>query len=318
MLAFDTSTPCARVAVLSPEGDRLAAAEKVAARHSSNLLSLCDEVMRATGVTVSDLAAIACGAGPGSFTGLRVGLAVAKGLALADRIPLVLVSSLDALASDLAEVFSWEPSKGSQTLRPPTSTPTPLASPFGDFGTCTFPTTPARYARALAFGLARWCAAGEGAREARGAGRVGCPSRRAGGLPTRLVEGLVLPCIDAGKGQVYGRLYRVADEAPTPIGTDELALPPEELCRLVQAQAAGAAVVAGGNGVDRYLEIFRAQLGAEAVRFQVAGPSALAVGRLALARLARGEHDDLESSVPRYGRPPDITKPKPAPTTSTR
>ena len=47
---------------------------------------------------------------------------------------------------------------------PPPATPTPLASPFGDFGTCTFPTTPARYARALALGLARWCAAGEGAR----------------------------------------------------------------------------------------------------------------------------------------------------------
>ena len=232
ILAFDTSTPCARVAVLSPEGDGRATAEKVAARHSSNLLRLCDEVLRATGVTVSDLAAIACGAGPGSFTGLRVGLAVAKGLALADRIPLVLVSSLDALAADLASL-------------------------------------------------------GE--------------------------AGLVLPCIDAGKGQVYGRLYRATGEAPTPISTDEIALLPEELCRLVQAQAAGAAVVAGGNGADRYLDVFRALLGPEAVRVQIAGPSALAVGRLALARLARGEHDDLETSVPRYGRPPDITKPKSAP-----
>jgi len=231
MLAFDTSTPCARVAVLSPEGERLATAEKVAARHSSNLLRLCDEVLRATGVTVSDLAALACGAGPGSFTGLRVGLAVAKGLALADRIPLVLVSSLDALAADLA---------GSQGER------------------------------------------------------------------------LVLPCIDAGKGQVYGRLYRVAGKTPAPIGTDEAALSPDELCRLVQAQAAGAAIVAGGNGADRYLEVFRAQLGAESVQFQIAGPSALAVGRLALARMARGEHDDLDTSVPRYGRPPDITKPKAA------
>jgi tRNA threonylcarbamoyladenosine biosynthesis protein TsaB len=232
MLAFDTSTPCARVAVLSPAGDRLAAAEKVAARHSSNLLRLCDEVLRATGTAVKDLAAIACGAGPGSFTGLRVGLAVAKGLALADRIPLVLVSSLDALAVDLT----------------------------GTNG-----------------------------------------------------EGLVLPCIDAGKGQVYGRLYRAGGGTPAPIGTDDLVLLPEDLCRLVQEQAAGAAVAAGGNGVDRYQEVFRAQLGAEAVRFQVAGPSALAVGRLALARLARGEHDDLETSVPRYGRPPDITKPKSAP-----
>ena len=229
ILAFDTSTPCARVAVLSPEGDCLAQAEKAAARHSSNLLRLCDEVLRATGVTVPGLAAIACGAGPGSFTGLRVGLAVAKGLALADRIPLVLVSSLDALAVDLA-------------------------------------------------GLGR--------------------------------ESLVLPCLDAGKGQVYGRLYRAAGEAPAPISTDEFAHLPADLCRLVQAQASGAAVVAGGNGADRYLEVFRAHLGDTAVRAQFAGPSALAVGRLALARLVRGEQDDLETSVPRYGRLPDITKPK--------
>jgi hypothetical protein len=72
---------------------------------------------------------------------------------------------------------------------PPPASSSPLASPFGDFGICTFPTTPARCARALALGLAkpwRWYAAGEGAREARRAGRVGCPSRRAGGLPTRL------------------------------------------------------------------------------------------------------------------------------------
>jgi hypothetical protein len=61
------------------------------------------------------------------------------------------------------DVLTWEPWKGSHTLRPPTCPSSPLAS----------------------LGLARWCAAGEGAREARGAGRVGCPSRRAGGLPTR-------------------------------------------------------------------------------------------------------------------------------------
>ena len=232
ILAYDTSTPCARVAVLSPAGACLATAEKAAARHSSNLLRLCDEVLAATGVTVAGLSAIACGAGPGSFTGLRVGLAVAKGLALADKTPLVLVSSLDALAADLA---------------------------------------------------------------------------RSGG------GGLVLPCIDAGKGQVYGRLYRATDAAAVPISTDEFALSPEDLCRLVQAQVAGAAVLAGGNGVDRYLDVFRAHLGPEAGWAQIAGPSALAVGRLALARLARGEHDDLETSVPRYGRPPDITKPKSAP-----
>jgi len=48
----------------------------------------------------------------------------------------------------------------------------PARFPLRGLRTCTFPTTPARYARALALGLARWYAAGEGAREARGAGRV--------------------------------------------------------------------------------------------------------------------------------------------------
>jgi len=74
---------------------------------------------------------------------------------------------------------------------PPPTTTSPLASAFGNFGTYAFPTTPARCARAIALGLARWYAAGEGAREARGVGGVGCPSRspiggKAGGLPTRL------------------------------------------------------------------------------------------------------------------------------------
>ena len=229
ILAFDTATPCARVAVLSPDGACLAAAEKVATRHSSNLLHLCDEVLTAAGVTVAGLDAIACGAGPGSFTGLRVGMAVAKGLALADATPLVLVSSLHTLAVDLMNAGQAE---------------------------------------------------------------------------------LVLPCIDAGKGQVYGRLYRRGEGSPTPLGEDDWILGPDDLCRLVQAQAAGATVLAGGNGLDRYAEIFRTQLGAASLRPSIAGPSALAVGRLALARLSRGEHDDLATSVPRYGRPPDITKPK--------
>ena len=44
---------------------------------------------------------------------------------------------------------------------PPPAATSPLASPYGDFWTCPFPTTPARYARALALGLARWCAAGK-------------------------------------------------------------------------------------------------------------------------------------------------------------
>ena len=63
-------------------------------------------------------------------------------------------------------------------LRPPTCHHSPLASPFGDFGTCTFPTTPARYARALALGLAK--ASCDGTPRA----ALAKPAKR--GLPTRL------------------------------------------------------------------------------------------------------------------------------------
>ena len=115
LLAFDTSTPTARVALISTAGECLVLREKTAARHSANLLALCDEILTAGSVKVGDLGAIAAGAGPGSFTGLRVGLAVAKGLALPTDLPLVLLSSLDALAIDLAALAA---SSGAQVLLP--------------------------------------------------------------------------------------------------------------------------------------------------------------------------------------------------------
>jgi tRNA threonylcarbamoyladenosine biosynthesis protein TsaB len=107
ILCLDSATPTARVALLDDDGGDvnngrlLAAREATAARHSSNLLRLCHETLQEGGVTPMALGAIACGAGPGSFTGLRVGLAVAKGLAMPAEVPLVLVSSLAALAVDL-------------------------------------------------------------------------------------------------------------------------------------------------------------------------------------------------------------------------
>jgi tRNA threonylcarbamoyladenosine biosynthesis protein TsaB len=231
LLAFDTSTPTARVALISPAGECLGLREKTAARHSANLLALCDEILREAAVVSGDLRAIACGAGPGSFTGLRVGLAVAKGLALPSALPLVLLSSLDALACDLA-------------------------------------------------------AASASAR-------------------------LLLPCIDAGKGQVYARLYDGASGAvPSALGEVDWVLVPDALCALAAERAAGQSLLAGGTGVDRYIEVFRTSFGEDAVAAALPGPSAAAIGRLALARIRRDDFDDLETAVPRYGRPPDITRPK--------
>lgn len=232
LLAFDSSTPTARVALFTADGQQLALREKTASRHSANLLALCDEVLRAERVTLSALGAIVCGAGPGSFTGLRVGLAVAKGLALPSAITLVLVSSLDALARDLAE-----------------------------------------HATAAATDVE-----------------------------------VVLPCIDAGKGQVYARLYRRSGNDAEPLGEVDWALAPGELCALAAEQ--GRRLLAGGTGLDRFLPVFRERLGEGAVVEGVPGPSASAIASLGRRRLQNGQADSLESAVPRYGRAPDITRPK--------
>lgn len=101
ILCLDSATPTARVAVLDGDGRALAERAATSARHSSNLLRLCHEVLGEGGASPLTLAAIACGAGPGSFTGLRVGLAVAKGLAMPAEVPLFLISSLAALALDI-------------------------------------------------------------------------------------------------------------------------------------------------------------------------------------------------------------------------
>jgi tRNA threonylcarbamoyladenosine biosynthesis protein TsaB len=101
LLCLDTSTPTARVAIVDRGGGVRFAVEATAERHSSHVLPLCAEALRAVDVAPSALAAVACGGGPGSFTGLRVGMAVAKGLALPTRVPFYVVSSLEALALDI-------------------------------------------------------------------------------------------------------------------------------------------------------------------------------------------------------------------------
>jgi len=67
-------------------------------RHSEELLSMVDALLRETELTLADMDALVVGIGPGSFTGLRVGTATWKGLALGADKPLVGVPSLDAMA----------------------------------------------------------------------------------------------------------------------------------------------------------------------------------------------------------------------------
>ncbi|MGZ3405803.1 MAG: tRNA (adenosine(37)-N6)-threonylcarbamoyltransferase complex dimerization subunit type 1 TsaB [Polyangia bacterium] len=98
VLAVDTSTLQAGVA-LWRNGHALAERQRVVTTHSEALLSMIDEAFADAGVVPADIDAVACGAGPGSFTGLRIGLSTAKGLCFALDKPLVMISSLAALAA---------------------------------------------------------------------------------------------------------------------------------------------------------------------------------------------------------------------------
>ena len=104
ILGFDTSTAASSAAVLRADGELfevLPPAARLAERpaHAAELLPAIGRVMEDADVAFSDLDAIAVGLGPGTFTGLRIGVATARALAKANDLPVRPVSSLAALAA---------------------------------------------------------------------------------------------------------------------------------------------------------------------------------------------------------------------------
>ena len=94
ILAFDTATDRATSALVD-NGEVLG--ERVS--RASTLLADVDALLRQAGAHPRDIGGLALGTGPGSFTGIRIGLAAARGLALALGVPAAGVSTLDALAA---------------------------------------------------------------------------------------------------------------------------------------------------------------------------------------------------------------------------
>jgi tRNA threonylcarbamoyladenosine biosynthesis protein TsaB len=98
LLAIDTSTSTGSIALRGDAGIVGLLTASVDLTHSEGLMPAVDNLLRRTGRTVDEITALACVAGPGSYTGLRVGVATAQGLALAKNLPCVGISSLDTLA----------------------------------------------------------------------------------------------------------------------------------------------------------------------------------------------------------------------------
>ena len=187
--------------------------------HGGRLPAALVDLLRAVDRRIPDVEGFAVGLGPGSFTGLRIGLATWKGLAYANRRPIAGASSLAALALDAAAL-------------------------------------PA----------------------ARGA--------------------LLVPLLDARKGEVYAGFYRVEGDGVEPLLPEE-ALPPAALRdrlaalrgRLAMPGAAEAPVLGFGEGFAAHRELLAADL--PELAGAPATPSAGAAGRLAAARLRGAAFDDL-------------------------
>lgn len=98
VLVIDTSTRTSIVAVGDRRGVIARSEQHAGHRHGSHVLQQVEEVLSGAGRGIADVSAIGAGTGPGSFTGLRVGLATAKTLAYARSLPIVGFSSTEALA----------------------------------------------------------------------------------------------------------------------------------------------------------------------------------------------------------------------------
>lgn len=102
VLGIDTSTPCGSVGLI--DEDRVLADHllNIPVTHSERLLSSVEGVLREAGYTPGDVDGWALSLGPGSFTGLRIGVSCVKGLAFATGKPVAGVPTLDVLASQIA------------------------------------------------------------------------------------------------------------------------------------------------------------------------------------------------------------------------
>lgn len=101
ILAIDSATPVAGVALV--DENRVVREEFVnyGKTHSETLLPMIDRVLSGCGCAITDISALAVTIGPGSFTGLRIGLAAVKGLSMASHKPVVGVSTLEVIAHNL-------------------------------------------------------------------------------------------------------------------------------------------------------------------------------------------------------------------------
>lgn len=104
ILSLDSATECATAAILDDNkllGEVVINHKK---QHSVIMMPMIDSLIKSCGLTIADIDGYAISKGPGSFTGLRIGMSTIKGLVQATKKPFVAISSLDGLANNLFNV----------------------------------------------------------------------------------------------------------------------------------------------------------------------------------------------------------------------
>ena len=101
ILAFETSAKAASVALMDENKLLGEHYQNTGLTHSQTLMVMAEDVLKQCGKTVSDVTAVAVAEGPGSFTGVRIGVAAAKGFAWGGEVPCYGISTLEAMAESL-------------------------------------------------------------------------------------------------------------------------------------------------------------------------------------------------------------------------
>ncbi|MGH6859280.1 MAG: tRNA (adenosine(37)-N6)-threonylcarbamoyltransferase complex dimerization subunit type 1 TsaB [Phyllobacterium sp.] len=111
LLALDTAANLCSAAILDTESGRMLAeiSEDIGKGHAERLMAVMEHVLAQAETDLDDIARIAVSVGPGSFTGVRVGVSTARGFALALKCETVGISTLEALAHDAGGIFPGRP-----------------------------------------------------------------------------------------------------------------------------------------------------------------------------------------------------------------
>lgn len=105
ILYIETATDVCSVALSS--GDRIVGLKEMAGgnSHAKNLLPFVDEVLKQAGISMTEVNGVAVSTGPGSYTGLRIGVSTAKGIAYTAGIPVMAVSTLESIAQGAKQLW---------------------------------------------------------------------------------------------------------------------------------------------------------------------------------------------------------------------